>query len=189
MILENIPIGIDPPHDVNVLIEVPLGGQPIKYEIDKASGAMFVDRFLYTSTHYPCNYGFVPNTLSDDGDPIDVVCVGNRPLVPGAVLGVRPVGVLLMEDEAGMDEKILAVPAHRLTRYYDKIDNHEDLPPILLDRIRHFFEQYKALEANKWVKVHGWSSIDEAKRIILEAIDRAARESPAHEPSRSALVG
>lgn len=173
MILDNITIGINPPDDVNVVIEVPLGGEPIKYEVDKASGAMFVDRFLYTATHYPCNYGFVPHTLSDDGDPVDVMCVGNRPLVPGAVLGVRPIGVLMMEDEAGMDEKILAVPAHRLTQYYDNVGDYNDLPKIFLDRISHFFEQYKSLEPDKWVNVRGWEGHDAARRIILESIERA----------------
>ena len=174
MDLNQIAIGVKPPEDINVLIEVPLGGEPIKYEVDKASGAMFVDRFLYTATHYPCNYGFVPHTLSDDGDPLDVMCVGNRSLVPGAVLGVRPVGVLLMEDEAGTDEKILAVPAHRLTKYYDNVDDYTDLPSILVERIRHFFEQYKALEPDKWVKVLRWGDAHEARRIVMESIERAA---------------
>ena len=173
MNLANIPIGVNPPDDINVVIEVPLGGEPIKYEVDKGSGAMFVDRFLYTATHYPCNYGFVPHTLSDDGDPLDVMCVGNRPLVPGAVLGVRPVGVLLMEDEAGIDEKILAVPSRRLTQYYDNVRDTNDLPQILLDRISHFFEQYKALEPDKWVKVLGWEDLDRARAMITDSIERA----------------
>jgi inorganic pyrophosphatase len=174
MDLSKITAGVNPPEEVNVMIEVPLGGEPIKYEIDKASGAMFVDRFLYTATHYPCNYGFIPNTLSDDGDPVDVMVYGSRALVPGAVLGVRPVGVLMMEDEAGLDEKILAVPCHRLTTYYDNIRDYNDMPDILLRRIAHFFEQYKALEPNKWVKVKGWEGLDEAKRLILEGIKKAA---------------
>jgi inorganic pyrophosphatase len=175
MLLDKITVGKNPPDEVNVIIEVPLGGEPIKYEMDKDSGAMFVDRFLYTATHYPCNYGFIPNTLSDDGDPVDVMVYGSRALVPGAVLGVRPLGVLMMEDEAGMDEKILAVPCSRLTKYYDNIHEHTDLPPILLDRIAHFFEQYKALEPNKWVKVKGWEGVDEAKRLILEGIEKAKK--------------
>ena len=175
MDLKNIPIGENPPEEVNVLIEVPLGGEPIKYEVDKASGAMFVDRFLYTATHYPCNYGFVPNTLSDDGDPVDVMVVGNRPLVPGAVLAARPVGVLIMEDEAGMDEKVLAVPSQRLTTYYDEVKVHTDLPKILLDRISHFFEQYKALEPDKWVEVREWGDIKEAHSVITESIERAEK--------------
>jgi inorganic pyrophosphatase len=172
MNLDKISVGTNPPDEVNVIIEVPLGGEPIKYEVDKDSGALFVDRFLYTATHYPCNYGFIPNTLSDDGDPIDVMCYGNRPLVPGAVLAVRPVGVLIMEDEAGLDEKILAVPCHRLTKYYDEVDDYKDLPQILLDRIAHFFEQYKALEPNKWVNVKGWEGMAESKRLILEGIKK-----------------
>ncbi|TDJ45509.1 MAG: inorganic diphosphatase [Gammaproteobacteria bacterium] len=174
MDLSKITAGVNPPEEVNVMIEVPLGGEPIKYEIDKASGALFVDRFLYTATHYPCNYGFIPNTLSDDGDPVDVMVYGSRALVPGAVLGVRPVGVLMMEDEAGQDEKILAVPCQRLTTYYDNIRDYKDMPDILLRRIAHFFEQYKALEPNKWVKVKGWEGLDEAKRLILAGIKKAA---------------
>ncbi|MCP4000375.1 MAG: inorganic diphosphatase [Gammaproteobacteria bacterium] len=172
MRLEKITSGKNPPDEVNVVIEVPLGGEPIKYEVDKVSGAMFVDRFLYTATHYPCNYGFIPNTLSDDGDPVDVMVYGSRALVPGAVLGVRPLGVLIMEDEAGLDEKILAVPCQRLTPYYDHIKGHIDLPQLVLDRISHFFEQYKALEPNKWVKVKGWEGIDVAKQLILDGIEK-----------------
>lgn len=170
MNLDKIPAGSNVPDEVNVIIEVPLGGQPIKYEVDKDSGALMVDRFLYTAMHYPCNYGFIPNTLSDDGDPIDVMCYGSRALVPGAVVAARPVGVLMMEDEAGMDEKILAVPVHRLTKMYDNVNDYHDLPPIMLDRIAHFFEEYKALEPNKWVKVVGWEGIDEAHRLIREGI-------------------
>ena len=174
MNLDKISAGDNLPDEVNVIIEVPLGSEPIKYEVDKASGAMFVDRFLYTAMHYPCNYGFIPNTLSDDGDPVDVMCYGSRPLVPGAVVAARPIGVLIMEDEAGLDEKILAVPCHRLTKYYDSVNDYHDLPPILLDRISHFFEQYKALEPNKWVKVKGWEGIDEAKRLISEGVKKCS---------------
>lgn len=173
MDLSKIRPGVNPPKDVNVVIEVPLGGEPIKYEIDKASGAMFVDRFLYTATRYPCNYGFIPGTLSDDGDPVDVMVYGNRPLVPGAVVGARPVGVLLMEDEKGLDEKILAVPSPRLTRYYSKIHSYTDLPDILIERISHFFEHYKDLEPDKWVKVVGWRDRDEAEALILKGIEAA----------------
>jgi inorganic pyrophosphatase len=172
MDLSKISVGDNPPDDVNVVIEVPLGGEPIKYEIDKESGALFVDRFLYTATHYPCNYGFVPNTLSDDGDPVDVMVYGSRALTPGSVVSARPVGVLIMEDEAGQDEKILAVPSHKLTKYYDTVTDYKDLPEILLHRIEHFFEQYKALEPNKWVKVQGWEGMDKAKELMLEAIAR-----------------
>ena len=172
MNIDKIPIGVSPPEDINVLIEVPLGGEPIKYEVDKDSSALFVDRFLYTAMQYPCNYGFVPHTLSDDGDPIDVMCMGNRPLAPGCVLGVRPVGVLMMEDEAGLDEKILAVPSARLTKFYDNVADYKDLPGIMLERISHFFEQYKALEPNKWVKVLGWEGKREAQDLIVQAIEK-----------------
>ena len=173
MNLDKIPVGENPPDEVNVVIEVPLGGEPIKYEVDKPSGAMFVDRFLYTATHYPCNYGFIPNTLSDDGDPVDVMCYGNRPLVPGAVLAVRPVGVLIMEDQAGQDEKIIAVPSHSLTQRYDHIETHSDLPDITLHQIEHFFEHYKDLEPGKWVKIGDWHGVDVARKLIAEAIERA----------------
>ena len=172
MDISKIPVGSNVPDELNVIIEVPLGGEPIKYELDKDSGAMFVDRFLYTATHYPCNYGFVPHTLCGDGDPLDVMVYGHRSLVPGAVVAARPLGVLIMKDEAGMDEKVLAVPAHKLTKYYDKINDYNDLAQIMLDRIAHFFEQYKALEPNKWVKVVGWQGLDEARQIILDSIER-----------------
>jgi inorganic pyrophosphatase len=171
MDLSKIPAGQTPPDDINVVIEVPLGGEPIKYEIDKASGAMFVDRYLYTPMRYPCNYGFVPHTLSDDGDAVDVMCLGSRPLVPGAVLRARPLGVLIMEDEAGQDEKILAAPHPTLTKYYDNIASYEDVQPIMLERIQHFFDHYKDLEPNKWVKIKEWRGIDEARRLILEGIE------------------
>ena len=170
MNIDKISIDTNPPEDINVIIEVPLGGEPIKYELDKDSGTLHVDRFLYTATQYPCNYGFVPHTLSDDGDPIDVMVIGNRPLVPGCVVNARPVGVLIMEDEAGMDEKIIAVPSHKLTKFYDKVHTHTDLPEIMLLRIAHFFEQYKALEPNKWVKVVEWGDKDVAVKYIKEAI-------------------
>lgn len=173
MDLSKIPSGVNPPSDVNVVIEVPLGGEPIKYEIDKASGAMFVDRFLYTSMRYPCNYGFIPHTLSEDGDPIDVMVVGQRALVPGAVVRARPIGVLMMEDEAGFDEKIIAVPHEKLTRFYDKIRDVSDLPEISVERIVHFFERYKDLEPEKWVEVKAVEPIDSAHKAIMSAIDRA----------------
>ena len=173
MDLSKISAGLNPPKDVNVVIEVPLGGDAIKYEIDKPSGAMFVDRFLYTDMRYPCNYGFIPGTLSDDGDAVDVMVVGNRPLVPGSVVGARPVGVLLMEDEAGMDEKILAVPSPRLTGYYAKIESYTDLPDILIERISHFFRHYKDLEPDKWVEIVGWRDRDEAERLIMAGLAAA----------------
>lgn len=173
MDMSKIPVGENPPFDVNVIIEVPLGGEPIKYELDKASGAMFVDRFLYTAMRYPCNYGFIPHTLSDDGDPTDVLVVGNRALMPGSVIRARPIGVLMMEDEAGIDEKIVAVPHNKLSRYYDKIKDHSDLPEILLDRISHFFEHYKDLEPDKWVKIIGWESREKAGELIDRSIKAA----------------
>ena len=173
MDMSKIPLGENPPFDVNVIIEVPLGQEPIKYELDKDSGAMFVDRFLYTSMRYPCNYGFIPHTLSNDGDPTDVLVVGNRALMPGSVIRARAVGVLMMEDEAGIDEKILAVPHHKLSHYYDNIERHTDLPEILLDRISHFFAHYKDLEPDKWVKILGWDDREKAGKLITEGIKAA----------------
>ena len=172
MDISKIPPGHDVPNDVNVVIEVPQGGDPIKYEIDKESGAMFVDRFLYTPMRYPTNYGFIPGTLSGDGDPVDVLCVGRRPLIPGCVLRVKPIGVLLMEDQAGEDEKILAVPIPKLTAFYDTIDTYTDLPPIQIAQIEHFFAHYKDLEPGKWTKLRGWEGPETARRMILEGIDR-----------------
>lgn len=173
MRLEKIPIGDNPPEDINVVIEVPVGGQPIKYELDKASGTMFVDRFLYTSMVYPGNYGFVPHTLSEDGDPIDVLVCNTRAIVPGAVMNCRPVGVLIMEDDAGKDEKVIAVPSTRLTRRYDNIENYSDLPKITIHQIEHFFEHYKDLEPDKWVKLAEVYEAKVARRMIAEAIERA----------------
>ena len=170
MEMNKIKAGENPPFDINVIIEVPLGGEPIKYEMDKESGAMFVDRFLYTSMRYPCNYGFIPHTLSNDGDPTDVLVVGQRALMPGCVVRARPVGVLMMEDEAGIDEKIVAVPHGKLTPYYDKIQCYTDLPQVLQDRIPHFFNHYKDLEKDKWVKVLGWEDAEKAGELILEGI-------------------
>lgn len=177
MNLSKIVSGIAPPDDVNVIIEVPLGGDAIKYEIDKASGAMFVDRYLYTEMRYPCNYGFVPHTLSLDGDPIDVMVVGNRPLVPGSVVRARPVGVLMMTDDKGQDEKILAVPHQALTSYYDKISTYHDLPKILVDKIEHFFKHYKDLEVGKWSKVEGWSGVEKARELIAQAVERGSEDA------------
>lgn len=172
MRISEVPAGENPPEDINVIIEVPLGNEPIKYEFDKPSGAIFVDRFLYTAMRYPCNYGFMPHTLSGDGDPVDVMCLGNRPLVPGCVLRARPIGVLMMEDEAGVDEKILAAPHPKLTRWYDNIKTYEDVQPILLERIWHFFDHYKDLETNKWVKVIEWKGKEDAERLIREGLAR-----------------
>jgi inorganic pyrophosphatase len=174
--LDAIPVGKEPPNDVNVIIEVPVGGEPIKYEMDKASGALFVDRFLYTSMRYPGNYGFIPHTLSDDGDPIDVLVANTRALTPGSVISCRPVGVLIMSDEAGGDEKVIAVPSTKLTRRYERVLDYTDLPQITLDQIAHFFERYKDLEAGKWVKVDRWGDAAEARAMIQAGIERAAAQ-------------
>ena len=173
MRIDAIPIGKDPPNDVNVIIEVPIGGEPIKYELDKAAGTLFVDRFLHTPMRYPGNYGFVPHTLSEDGDPIDVLVANTRPIVPGAVIRVRPVGVMKMEDDGGGDEKIIAVPVPKLTLRYQHVHEYTDLPKITIEQIQHFFEHYKDLEPGKWVKFIGWGSAAEARRLITEAIERA----------------
>ena len=181
MRIEKIPIGNNPPEDINVIIEVPIGGQPIKYEMDKESGALYVDRFLYTSMVYPGNYGFVPHTLSADGDPIDVLVCNTRAIVPGAVMNCRPLGVLIMEDDAGHDEKIIAVPTTQLTRRYEKIESYSDLPEITIEQIEHFFAHYKDLEPGKWVKIAQCAEVDVAKRLINEAIDREHATSKRHE--------
>ena len=173
MRLDAIKIGKNPPDDVNVVIEVPLGGEPIKYEMDKESGALFVDRFLYTAMRYPGNYGFIPHTLSGDGDPCDVLVANTRAIAPGAVMNVRPVGVLVMEDDGGQDEKIIAVPSSKLTQRYDRVNSYADLPDITIKQIEHFFEHYKDLEPDKWVKVIGWGDAAEARAMILAAIERA----------------
>ena len=173
MRIDAISIGNNPPDDVNVIVEVPLGGHPIKYELDKDSGTLVVDRFLYTPMSYPGNYGFVPHTLSDDGDPIDVLIANTRELVPGCVINVRPIGVLIMEDNEGEDEKILAVPSSTLTKRYDDVHEHSDLPEITLQQIEHFFEHYKDLEPGKWVRLGGWHNAEKAKKMIVDAIERA----------------
>jgi len=172
MRIDAISIGENPPEDVNVVVEVPVGGNPIKYELDKDAGTLVVDRFLYTPMSYPGNYGFVPHTLSEDGDPIDVLICNTRPLVPGCVINVRPIGVLIMEDNAGQDEKVIAVPSDQLTKRYDEVRNATDLPTITLQQIEHFFEHYKDLEPGKWVKIGDWHDSDDAKSLIVEAIER-----------------
>lgn len=172
MRIEAIAIGKNPPEDVNVIVEVAIGGEPIKYEMDKEAGTLVVDRFLYTPMRYPGNYGFVPHTLSEDGDPIDVLIANTRPIIPGAIINVRPVGVLKMQDEAGGDEKVIAVPSPKLTRRYINVQNYTDLPRITLDQIQHFFEHYKDLEEGKWVKLLGWGDAAEAKKLIVEAMNR-----------------
>ena len=167
------PIGKNPPEDVNVIVEVPVGGQPIKYEMDKEAGTLVVDRFLYTPMTYPGNYGFVPHTLSDDGDPIDVLVCNTRALVPACVINVRPIGVLIMEDNNGRDEKIIAVPSPHLTLRYADVHNYDDLPEITLKQIEHFFDHYKDLEPGKWVQIGDWGDAAHARRMIVEAIERA----------------
>jgi len=172
MNLDAIAVGENPPHDINVIIEVPIGGEPIKYELDKDSGALVVDRFLYTPMRYPGNYGFVPHTLSDDGDPIDVLVANTRGIAPGAVINCTPVGVLIMTDEAGQDEKVVAVPSTKTTLRYQNVQDYTDLPEITLKQIEHFFEHYKDLEGSKWVKIDRWGDRKEAEALILESIRR-----------------
>jgi inorganic pyrophosphatase len=175
MNVDAISIGANPPHEVNVVIEVPIGGEPIKYEMDKKVGALVVDRFLYTSMRYPGNYGFIPHTLSGDGDPCDVIVANTRAIIPGAIMSCKIVGVLLMEDEAGGDEKLLAVPSAKLTQRYARIHNFTDLPEITLKQIEHFFAHYKDLEPNKWVKITRWGDAEEARAMVLAGIERAAQ--------------
>jgi len=180
MNIDAIAIGDNPPADVNVIVEVPIGGEPIKYEMDKAAGTLIVDRFLHTPMRYPGNYGFVPHTLSDDGDPIDVLVANTRPIVPGAVITgavthVRPIGVLRMVDDGGGDEKIIAVPVPRLTKRYENVHSHADLPAITREQIQHFFEHYKDLEPGKWVKMIGWGDAADARQLIVDAIARAKK--------------
>ena len=172
MLVKNIKTGKDFPNTVNVIVENPANALPVKYELDKESGALFVDRFLATPMHYPLNYGFVPNTLSEDGDPIDVLVLSEYPITYGAVIPCKPVGVLMMEDEKGGDEKILAVPSEKMNSEYSKINEISEIPTILLDKIRHFFEHYKDLEKGKWVKVSGYKDAQAAKDKIMEAVNR-----------------
>jgi len=176
MNLNALSIGDNAPEDVNVVIEVPLGGEPIKYELDKDAGVLVVDRFLYTSMRYPGNYGFIPHTLSGDGDPCDVIVLNTRAIVPGAVMSCRIVGVLLMEDQAGIDEKLIAVPSSHLTARYESVQDYKDIPQITLDQVEHFFSHYKDLEPGKWVKVKGWGDAALARKMVLEGIERAKTE-------------
>src|SRR3954451_18988743 len=173
MDIGKIPIGRAPPHDFNVVVEIPQGGVPVKYELDKVSGAVFVDRFLHTAMFYPGNYGFVPHTLADDGDPLDALIVGGSSVVPGAIVRCRPVGAILMEDEAGPDEKIIVVPVDALHPFYTAVRSHLDLPAILRYQIAHFFTHYKDLEPRKWVSFNGWTGPEEAARLVIAAIERA----------------
>jgi inorganic pyrophosphatase len=172
MRIDQIPIGVNPPHDVNVVIECPLGGEPVKYELDKASGALFVDRILHTAMRYPCNYGFIPHTLAEDGDPIDALIVARSPFIPGSIARVRPVGVLMMEDDAGGDVKLICVSVNKVYPYYADVQEYTDLPKIVLDQIEHFFTHYKDLEPGKWVKCQGFEGRATAERLILESIER-----------------
>lgn len=176
MFIDKIAIGKNPPEDINVVIEVSIGGHPIKYEMDKETGALVVDRFLHTPMSYPGNYGFVPNTLSKDGDPLDVLICNTRPIIPGSIINVRPIGVLLMEDDGGIDEKIIAVPTVKLTKRYNNIHSYKDLPEITLQQIEHFFAHYKDLEKDKWVRIDGWKDVDYAKEMITAAIKRATEK-------------
>jgi len=181
MSLQQVPPGRNIPDDINVIIEVPMNSPAIKYEVDKDSGAIFVDRMLRTAMYYPCNYGYVPNTLCGDGDPVDVLVVLPLPLLPGTVVRCRPVGVLQMKDEAGEDSKILAVPHTEVTGNYVDIKTYKDLNPMLIDQIEHFFEHYKDLEHNKWVRTGDWEGLEAARKEIIESVERyqAAPEKPA----------
>ncbi len=182
MSLNKVPAGNDLPNDFNVIIEIPMNADPVKYEVDKASGAIFVDRFMSTAMHYPCNYGYIPQTLSDDGDPVDVLVITPFPLHPGVVVRCRTIGVLKMTDEAGGDAKLLAVPVDKILSIYSHWQKPEDLNDLRLQQIQHFFEHYKDLEKGKWVKVDGWFGPDEAKAEIMssvEAYKKHAEKSPA----------
>lgn len=171
MRLDKVSPGDSLPDDINVIVEIPRHGDPIKYEVDKDTGALFVDRFMSTAMQYPCNYGYVPQTLSDDGDPVDVLVLAPFPLAVGSVVRCRPIGMLEMEDESGIDAKILAVPVDKLTKWYTKVNNFRDIPEEQLDKIAHFFEHYKDLERNKWVKIKGWVGKDEARKEIMDSVE------------------
>ncbi|MFZ1775571.1 MAG: inorganic diphosphatase [Rhizobiaceae bacterium] len=175
MRIDAISIGKNPPFDVNVIVEVPVGGDPIKYEMDKEAGTLVVDRFLYTPMTYPGNYGFIPHTLCGDGDPLDVLICNTRPLVPGCVISCRPIGYLVMEDNAGQDEKIIAVPSSHVTRRYEKVLDITDLPEITLQQVQHFFEHYKDLEPGKWSRLGGIHNAEAARQVILDSIERAKK--------------
>jgi len=180
MNLDRVNSGHDVPNDINVIIEIPSQADPVKYEVDKATGAMFVDRFMNTAMRYPCNYGYIPHTLSEDGDPADVLVVTPVPLISGSVIRCRPVGLLKMTDEAGPDSKLLALPIDKLCTLYRHVESPEGMPPMLLAQIAHFFEHYKDLEPNKWASVEGWAGVEQARQEILAAVQRftAAKEKP-----------
>ncbi len=179
MDVSKVSVGSDAPNNVNVIIENTAGGTPVKYELDKDSGALFVDRFVHTAMFYPANYGFIPNTLGGDGDPVDVLVYAQHAIMPGAVIAARPVGVLVMEDDGGQDEKILAVPVSKTHPMFDDVKEYSDLPKILLDEIEHFFTHYKDLEKGKWVKMQGWEGADKAKALILEGIENEGKAKAA----------
>ncbi|MCW8835384.1 MAG: inorganic diphosphatase [Rhodospirillales bacterium] len=182
MDITKIPTGKNPPYDLNVIIEIPQGGTPVKYELDKASGAMFVDRFLHTAMYYPFNYGFIPHTLSDDGDPVDAAVVGRIAVAPGCVIRSRPIGVLLMEDESGQDEKLLCVPVDDLHPYYTDVSSYRDLPRVMIDQFAHFFGHYKDLEHGKWVQVKRWGEAEEAMELLRAGMERAQNEKDGGKP-------
>lgn len=181
MALNNVPTGKDVPNDFNVIIEIPMQGDPVKYEVDKESGAIFVDRFMGTAMQYPCNYGYIPHTLSDDGDPVDVLVITPVPLLPGVVVRCRPLGILMMTDEAGIDGKLLAVPVHKVCGLYQHLKTYQDISAWRLSMIAHFFEHYKDLDAGKWVKIDGWAGLDEAKEEILSGVERYNKSE--HKPA------
>ena len=168
----NVPTGNDVPDDFNVIIEIPMQGDPVKYEVDKESGAIFVDRFMGTAMQYPCNYGYIPHTLSEDGDPVDVLVITPVPLLPGVVVRCRPLGMLLMEDEAGLDAKVLAVPVNKVCGLYSHLKSYKDVSEWRLAMIAHFFEHYKDLDKGKWVKIEGWAGLEEAKLEIVSGVVR-----------------
>jgi len=177
MNLDRVGPGKDIPNDMNVIIEIPANADPVKYEIDKDTGALFVDRFMNSAMHYPCNYGYIPDTLCEDGDPLDVLVVTPFPLVSGCVVRVRPLGLLRMSDEAGGDSKLVAVPVIKMCAEYEAVKSTDDLPDILLHRIAHFFEHYKDLDAGKWVKLDGWGGLDEAIAEIHSSVERYGQKS------------
>lgn len=179
MDISKLPIGKNAPEEVNVVIENSMGAAPVKYELDKDSGAMMVDRFIHTPMFYPGNYGFIPHTLSDDGDPVDVIAIGHLPVAPGCILAVKPIGVLKMEDDGGIDEKIIARPTDKLFPYHANVNDIDDVQPIIKEQIEHFFTHYKDLEKGKWVKIGGWGNAAEAKKLIEEGIERAGTKKVA----------
>ncbi len=172
MNLDRVGPGNNPPEEINVIIEIPIHGEPVKYELDKETGALFVDRYLNTSMVYPCNYGYIPRTLALDGDPVDVLVATPMPIIHGAVMRCHPIGMLEMTDEAGDDSKVLAIPIAKVSKFHRNVGSYEDLQPALLDQITHFFEHYKDLEPNKWVKVHGWRDAKAAKQEISLSLQR-----------------